>query len=46
MAVIKLKRRIKAHPDVVWKVISDMTGLALTAPHINKVEILEGRQVG
>jgi CBS domain-containing protein len=46
MAVIKLKRRIKAHPDTVWKVISDMTGLALTAPHISKVEILEGHQVG
>ena len=46
MAVIKLKRRVKAHPDVVWKVISDMAGLALTAPHISKVEILEGQKVG
>jgi CBS domain-containing protein len=46
MAVIKLKRRIKAQPDVAWKVISDMTGLALAAPHISKVEILEGERVG
>jgi CBS domain-containing protein len=46
MAVIKLKRRIKAHPDVAWKVISDMTGLALAAPHISKIEILEGEGVG
>ena len=46
MAVIDLRRRVKAQPDVVWKVISDMAGLALTAPHISKVEILEGDGVG
>lgn len=46
MATIKLKRRVKAHADVVWKVISDMTGLAIAAPHISKVEILEGEGVG
>lgn len=46
MATIKLKRRVKAHADVVWKVISDMTGLAIAAPHISKVEILEGERVG
>ena len=46
MAVIELRRRIKARPDVVWKVMSDMSGLALMAAHISKVEILEGEGRG
>ncbi len=46
MAVIELRRRIKARPDVVWKVMSDMSGLALMAAHISKVEILEGEGLG
>lgn len=46
MAVIKLRRRVKAHADVVWKVISDMSGLAQTAPHVARVEILSGEGKG
>jgi CBS domain-containing protein len=46
MAVIELRRRIKARPDVVWQVMSDMSGLALMATHISKVEILEGQGRG
>jgi CBS domain-containing protein len=46
MAVIELRRRIKARPDVVWQVISDMSGLALMAAHVSKVEILEGEGRG
>ena len=46
MAVIELRRRIKARPDIVWRVMSDMSGLALMAAHISKVEILEGEGRG
>lgn len=46
MAVIELRRRIKARPDIVWQVMSDMSGLALMAAHISKVEILEGEGRG
>lgn len=46
MATYKLERRIKAHPELVWEVISDVAGLAEVAPHISKVEILEGEGVG
>ena len=42
MAIIELRRRIKAQPDAVWSVVSDLAGFALTAPHIGRVEILEG----
>ncbi len=46
MAVIELRRRIKARPEAVWDVISDLSGVALIAPHISKVEILEGQRLG
>ena len=46
MASLELRRRIKARADVVWRVIADMSGLALMAPHVNKVEILEGEGLG
>jgi CBS domain-containing protein len=46
MASIELRRRIKAKPEAVWKVISDLSGLALMAPHISKIEILEGEGRG
>ena len=46
MAVLKLERRIKAHPDLVWQVVSDVGGLADVAPHVSKVEILRGEKVG
>ena len=46
MAVLKLERRIKAHPELVWQVIADIGGLAEVAPHVSKVEILSGEKVG
>ncbi|MDX1570585.1 MAG: CBS domain-containing protein [Xanthomonadales bacterium] len=46
MPVYKLERRIKAHPELVWDIISDVAGLAKVAPHISKVEILEGEGEG
>ncbi|MBT8132492.1 MAG: CBS domain-containing protein [Gammaproteobacteria bacterium] len=42
MPVIKLQRKIKAHADVVWRVISDLSGFANVAPHVSKVELLDG----
>ena len=46
MAVLKLERRIKAHPELVWQVISDVAGLADVAPHVSKVTILSGEKLG
>jgi CBS domain-containing protein len=46
MAVIEFRRRIRARPEAVWSVVSDLSGLALIAPHISKVEILEGKGRG
>ena len=46
MPVYKLERRIKAHPELVWDIIADVGGLAKVAPHISKVEILDGEGVG
>ncbi len=46
MPVFKLERGIKARADLVWQVISDVAGLAQVAPHISRVEILDGEGVG
>ena len=46
MPSYKLRRRITAHADVVWKIVSDLGGLAEVAPGITKVEILQGGQLG
>lgn len=40
MAVFEMKRRIKAHPPVVWKVISDHANYIELAPDIIKIETL------
>ncbi len=45
MPVLEVRRRVKAHADMVWQVISDVGGLAEVAPHITKVDILEGGQL-
>lgn len=42
MPAIHLERKVKAHADVVWRVISDLRAFAEVAPHISDVEILEG----
>lgn len=42
MPVIHLQRKIKAHADVVWRVISDLAAFAEVTPHISKVEMLDG----
>ncbi|MBT8136272.1 MAG: CBS domain-containing protein [Gammaproteobacteria bacterium] len=42
MPVIHLQRKIKAHADVVWRVISDLQSFADASPHISKVEMLDG----
>lgn len=44
MPVIHLERKIKAHADVVWRVISDLAAFAELTPHISKVEMLEGEK--
>ena len=46
MPVLEVRRRVKAHADMVWQVISDVRGLAEVAPHVSKVEILEGDRLG
>ena len=46
MPVFKLQRRVKARKDMVWRVISDAGSLAEVAPHISRVDILEGEGVG
>ena len=46
MPVFKMTRRVKAHADVVWKVISDVGGLAEVAPQVSRVELLGGERVG
>lgn len=45
MPVIHLQRKIKAHADVVWRVISDLAAFAEVTPHISKVEMLDGEKV-
>lgn len=44
MPVINLQRRIKAHADLVWRVISDLAAFAEVTPHISKVEMLDGEK--
>ena len=44
MPAINLQRKIKAQPDVVWRVISDLAAFAEVAPHVSKVEMLEGQK--
>ncbi|MDH3588211.1 MAG: CBS domain-containing protein [Gammaproteobacteria bacterium] len=44
MPVIQLQRKIKAHADVVWRVISDLQSFADVSPHIRKVEMLDGEK--
>ncbi|MDH3647156.1 MAG: CBS domain-containing protein [Gammaproteobacteria bacterium] len=44
MPVIHLQRKIKAHADVVWRVISDLSGFADVSPHVSKVEMLGGEK--
>ena len=46
MPVFELQRRVKAHKDMVWRVISDVGSLAEVAPQISRVDILEGTRVG
>jgi len=46
MAVLELRRRVKAPRDLVWRVISDIAGMPAHARHINRAEMLEGEQVG
>lgn len=46
MAVFEIERRVKAHGDLVWDVISDVGGLAEVAPYVSRVEILGGEKVG
>ena len=46
MPVFSMQRRVKAHEDVVWKIISDVGGLADVAPHVSRVEVLGGSKVG
>ena len=46
MAIMELRRRVRARPEAAWQVVSDLAGLALVAPHIRKVEILEGQGRG
>ena len=46
MPVFKLQRRVKAPQDMVWRVISDVGSLGEVAPHISRVDILEGTHVG
>lgn len=40
MAVFELQRKIKAHPEVVWKVISDHEGFIEITPDITKIEAI------
>ncbi|MBT8143459.1 MAG: CBS domain-containing protein [Gammaproteobacteria bacterium] len=42
MPVIHLERKVKAHADVVWRVISDLHSFSEVAPHISDVELLDG----
>ncbi len=44
MPVIHLERKVKAHADVVWRVISDLASFAEVAPHISAVEMLGGEK--
>ncbi len=46
MPVLKMQRRVKAHADVVWKVISNLADFAEVAPNITKVDILDGEKKG
>lgn len=44
MPVIHIERKVKAHPDVVWRVISDLGSYAEVCPHISEVEMLGGEK--
>ncbi len=44
MPVIHLQRKIKAHADVVWRVISDLESFAEVSSHIASVEMLGGEK--
>ena len=46
MAVYEINRHIKAHPDVIWNVISDHDAFTEIAPDIYKVENISGEKVG
>ena len=46
MSVYELQRKIKAHPEVVWKVISDHEGFIDVAPDISKIETISGDKLG
>lgn len=42
MPVIHVERKVKAHADVVWRVISDLAAFADVSPHVSEVEMLGG----
>jgi CBS domain-containing protein len=44
MSVYEMQRKIKAHPEVVWKVISDHEGFIDVAPDISKIETISGEK--
>lgn len=44
MPEIKIERLVKAHDDVVWKVISDVESFAEVAPNLKEVIILSGEK--
>jgi len=46
MRVFEMERKIKAHPEVVWKVISDHEGFIDIAPDITKIETISGDKLG
>lgn len=46
MSVFEMQRKIKAHPEVVWKVISDHEGFIDVAPDISKIETISGDKLG
>jgi CBS domain-containing protein len=46
MSIFEVNRRIKAHPSVVWKIISDHENFVEVAPHIVKLEKLSEGTLG
>jgi CBS domain-containing protein/ribosome-associated toxin RatA of RatAB toxin-antitoxin module len=40
MPVLELKAAVRASPDLIWQVISDMEGFARVAPNLTRVEVI------
>jgi CBS domain-containing protein len=46
MPILEVQRRVKAHDDLVWRVVSDLGGHAGVPPSATRVEVISGEGLG